>query len=205
MANSWWNNGNSERLIFLVSKITADGDCSHEIKTLGPWKKSYDQPRLRSRDITLPTNVYLVKAMVFPVVMYGCESWTTKSAECQTVVLRRLLRVPWTTRRSNQWILNEISPEYSLEDWCWSWNSNTLNKNVNYWLIGKDPSAGKDWRQEEKGTTENEMVGWHHWLDGDEFQQVPGVGDEQGSLVCCSPSGWKELDTTERLNRNEEP
>ena len=81
-------------LIFLGSRITADGDCSHEIKTLGPWKKSYDQPRLRSRDITLPTNVYLVKAMVFPVVMYGCESWTTKSAECQTVVLEKTLESP---------------------------------------------------------------------------------------------------------------
>ena len=105
------------------SKITADGDCSHEIETFAPWKKSYDQPRqhIKNRDITLPTKVHLVKAMIFLVVMYGCESWTIKKAECQRIdafVLwcwRRLLRVPWTARRSNQSILKEISPEYSLE------------------------------------------------------------------------------------------
>ena len=96
--------------IFGGSKITADGDCSHEIKTLVLWKKSYDQPRqhFKSRDITLPTKVHLVKAMVFPVVVYGCESWTIKKAECQRIdafelwCWRRLLRVPWTVRRSNQ-------------------------------------------------------------------------------------------------------
>ena len=109
--------------IFLGSKMTADGDCSHENKTLVPWMKSYDQPRqpLKSRDITLPTKVNLVKAMVFPVVMYGCETWTIKKAESQRIdafelgCWRRLLRVPWTARRSNQSILKEISPEYSLE------------------------------------------------------------------------------------------
>ena len=109
--------------IFLGSKITADGDCSHEIKTLAPWKKSYDQPRqhIKSRDVTLPTKVHLVKAMVFLVVMYGCESWTIKKAEHQRIDAfelwswQRLLRVPWTARRSNQSILKEISPEYSLE------------------------------------------------------------------------------------------
>ena len=104
------------------SKITADGDCSDEIKTLAPWKESYDQPDsiLKSRDITLPTKVHPVKAMVFPLVMYGCESWTIKKAEhrrTDAVELwcwRRLLRVPWTARRSNQSIL-KISSEYSLE------------------------------------------------------------------------------------------
>ena len=110
--------------IFLGSKITADGDCSHEIKRrLTPWEESYDQPRqhIKSRDITLPTKVYLVKAMVFLVVMYGCESWTIKKAERRRIdafelwYWRRLLRVPWTARRSNQSILTEISPEYSLE------------------------------------------------------------------------------------------
>ena len=103
--------------IFWGSKITADGDCSHEIKTLGPWKKSYDKPK----DITLPTKVCLVKAMVFPVVTYGCERWTIKKAESRRTdpfelrCWRRLLRVPWTARRSNQSILKEISPEYPLE------------------------------------------------------------------------------------------
>ena len=109
--------------IFLGSKITADGDCSHEIKTLASWKKSYDQPRqhIKSRDITLPTKGHLVRVMVFPVVMYGCENWTIRKAEHQRIdtfelwCWRILLRVPWTARRSNQPILKEMSPEYSLE------------------------------------------------------------------------------------------
>ena len=110
--------------IFLGSKITADGDCSHEIKSyllLGRKFMTNLNSILKSRDITLSTKVRLVKAMVFPVVMYGCESWTIKEAECQRIdafelwCWRRLLRVPWTARRSNQSILKEISPEYSLE------------------------------------------------------------------------------------------
>ena len=110
--------------IFLGSKITADGDCSHEIKRrLCPWKKSYDEPRLhiKSRDITLLTKVHLVKAIVFPVVMYGCESWAIKKAEGQKINAfelwhwRRVLGVTWTARRSNQLILKENSPEYSLK------------------------------------------------------------------------------------------
>ena len=110
--------------IFLGSKITADGDCSHEIKRCllrGRKVMTNLDSILKSRDITLPTKVHLVKAMVFPVVMYGCESWTIKKAECRRIdafelwCWRRLLRVPWTARRSNQSILEEISPEYSLE------------------------------------------------------------------------------------------
>ena len=110
--------------IFLGSKITADGDCSHEIKRrllLGRKVMTNLDSILKSRDITLPTKVHLVKALVFPVVMYGCESWTIKKAELQRIdafelrCWRRLLRVPWTARRSNQSILKEISPEHSLE------------------------------------------------------------------------------------------
>ena len=110
--------------IFLGSKITADGDCNHEIKRcllLGRKAMTNLVSILKSRDITLPTKVCLVKAMVFPVVMYVCESWTMKKAECRGIdafelwCWRRLLRVPWTARRSNQSILNEISPEFSLE------------------------------------------------------------------------------------------
>ena len=110
--------------IFLGSQITADGDCSHEIKRrllLGRKVMTNLDSILKSRDITLPTKVHLVKAMVFPVVMYGCESWTVKKAECQRIdafelwCWRRLLRVPWTARRSNQSILKEISPGCSLE------------------------------------------------------------------------------------------
>ena len=110
--------------IFLESKITADGNCSHEIKSrllLGSKAMTNLDSILKSRDMTLPTKVHLVKAMVFPVVMYGCESWITKKAECRRLdafelwCWRRLLRVPWTTRRSNQSILKEISPGYSFE------------------------------------------------------------------------------------------
>ena len=124
MANRWGNSGNSDRLYFGGSKITADSDCSNEIKRhllLGRKVMANLDSLLKSRDITLPTNVCLVKAMIFPVVMYGCESWTIKKAECWKIdafelrYWRRLLRVPWTARKSNQSILKEISPEYSLE------------------------------------------------------------------------------------------
>ena len=124
MANTWGNSGNSERLYFGGSKITADGDCSHEIKRcllLGRKAMSNLDSTLKSRDITLPAKVHTVKAMVFPVVMYRCESWTLKKAECRRIDVfelwfwRIVLRVPWTARRSNQSILKEISPEYSLE------------------------------------------------------------------------------------------
>ena len=116
--------------------------------------------------------------MIFPVVMYGCDSWTIKKAECWRTdafklwCWRRLLRVPWTAGRSNLSILKEISLEYSLADAEAEtpilWPSDVKN-----WLIGKDPHAGKDWRWEEKGMTEDEMAGWHHRLDGHEFEQAP--------------------------------
>ena len=124
MGNRWGNSGNSVRLYFLGSKITADGDCSHEMKRrvpLGRKVMTNLDSIFKSRDITLPTKVHLVKAMVFPVVMYGCESWAVKKAECRRIdvfelcCLRRLLRVPCTARRSSQSILKEISPGISLE------------------------------------------------------------------------------------------
>ena len=124
MANRWGNSGNSVRLHFLGSKITADGDCSHEIKRRllrGRKVMTNLDSIFKSRDITLSTKVRLVKAMVFPVVMYGYKSWTVKKAEHQRIdafelwCWRRLLRVPWTTRRSNQPILKETSPGCSLE------------------------------------------------------------------------------------------
>ena len=125
MVNRWGNSGNSDRLYLGGgSKITADDDCSHEIERyLLLWRKVMTNldSILKSRNIALPTLAHLVKTMVCPVVMYGCESWTLKKAEWQRVdgfkllCWRRLLRVPWTTRRSNQSILKEISPEYSLE------------------------------------------------------------------------------------------
>ena len=134
---------------------------------------------LKSRDITLPTKVCLVKAMVFPVVMYGCESLTIKKAECQRIdafelwCWRRPLRVPWTARRSNQSILKEISPKYSLEELI-------LKLKLQYFghlmqrtdSLKKNPDAGKDWGQEETGTTEDEMVEGHHRLNGHELSKL---------------------------------
>ena len=152
---------------------------------------------LKSRDSTLPTKVGIVKAVIFPVVIYKCESWTIKKAEYWKFYVfelrcwRRLLRVPWTARRSNQSILKEINPEYLWKVWCWS--ANIWPPNAKSQLIGKDPDAGKDWGQEEKRATEDEMVGWHHWFHGHEFEQTPGDSEGQWSLACYSPWGWTRL------------
>ena len=161
---------------------------------------------LKSRDITLPTKFHLVKAMVFPVVMYECESWTIKKAEHPRIdafelwCWRRLLRVPWTARRSNQAILKEISPEYSLEGLILKLKLQYFGHLIHWnWFTGKDPDAGKDWRQEEKGTTEDEILGWHHWFNGHEFKRALGDGEGQGSLAGYSPWGRKESDMTEWL------
>ena len=186
MINRWGNSGNSVRLYLGGSKITADGDYSHEIKRrllLGRKVLTSLDSMFKSRYITLPTKVLLAKGMCFvlffffPVVMYGCESWTIKKAEHRRIDYfdlwhwRRLLRVPWTSRRSNQSILKEICPEYSLKELM-------LKLKLQYFglpdtktqLIGKDPDSGKDWRQNEKGMTEDKMVGWHHWIAGHEFE-----------------------------------
>ena len=162
--------------MFLGSTITADGDCGHEIRRrlfLGRQAMTNLDSKLKSRDITLPARVRLVKAMFFPVVMYGCESWTIKQAECWRIdafelwCWRRLLRVPWTAGRSNQfwifkfWIFTErIDDEAPI-----LWPPDAKN-----WLIRKNPDARKDWGQEEMGVTEDEMVGWHHWLNVQEFE-----------------------------------
>ena len=141
--------------------------------------------------------------MVFPVVVYGCESWTVKKAQHRSIdafelwCWRRLLRVPWT---------KEIKPVHPKGSRSWIFIGRTDAEapilwppDVKNWLIGKDPDAVKHWRQEEKGTTEDEMVGWHHQLDGHEFEQALGIGDWQGSLACHSPWGHIESDMTERL------
>ena len=126
---------------------------------------------LKSRDITLSTKVHLVKAMVFPVVMYRCESWTIKKAECRRIdafevwCWRRLLRVPWTARRSNQFILKEISPRYSLEGLMLKLKLQYFGHLMRRVDSLEKTDAGRDWGQEEKGTTEDEMAGWHHGLD----------------------------------------
>ena len=199
----WW-------IFFLGSKITVDSDFTHEIKRhllLGRKAMTNLDNILKSRDTTLATKVHIVRAMVFPV-MNGCESWTIKKAERRIIdgfelwCWRRLLRVPWTARRSNQSILKELKPEHSLEGLMLKlklqyfghlmWRTESLEKTL---MLG-----GKDWMWEEKGATEDEMAGWHHRLVGHEFEQAPGVGDGQGGLACCSPLGCKESDMAEWLS-----
>ena len=166
--------------IFLGSKMTANGDCNHQIKRcllLGTKVMTNLDSILKSRDITLPTKVHLVKAMVFPVVMYGCESWIIKKNWVAknwwfwTVVLEKTLESPLDCK--------EIKPVHSKGNQSWLligridveveapilWLHDVKN-----WLVWKDPDAGKDWGQEEKGMTEDEMAGWHHRLDGHEFE-----------------------------------
>ena len=163
--------------IFLGSRITADDDCSHEIKRrllLGRKVMTKVESIFKSRDITLPTKVRLVKAMVFPVVMYGCESWTVKTAERQRIdafelCWRRPLRVPWTARRSNQSIVKETSPGCSLEGLMLKLKLQYFGHPMRRVDSLEKTDAGKDWGQEEKGTTEDEMAGWHHQLDKHEF------------------------------------
>ena len=154
------------------------------------------------KNITLLTNICLVKVIVFPVVMYGCESWTIKKAENRRIDVfelwcwRRLLRVPWTTRRSKQSILKETKPEYSLEDLmlklklqyfgCLIRRADSLEKTL---MLGKTEAK-------REGNSKDEMVRYLHWLKGRESEQTPGDSDGQGSLACCSPWGCKESDTT---------
>ena len=196
--------------IFLGSKITVDSDCSHEIKRclpLGRKAMTNLDSILKSRDITLPTKVYIVKATGFfsscPVQMWGLdhkEDCMPKNWCFWTVELEKTLESPLDCK--------EIKPGNPKGNQSWIFIGRTDAEttapilwpaDVKNWFIGKDPDAGKDWGQE-KGATEDEMVGWHHWLIGHEFEQAPGVGEGQGSLVCCSPSGHKESDVTEQLN-----
>ena len=147
--------------------------------------------------------------MGLPVVLYGCESWTIKKTwvlknwRFWTVVLEKTVESPLGCK--------EIQPVYPKGNQSWIFIGRTDAEaetpmlwppDMKNWLTGKDPEAGKDWRWEEKGMTEAVMVGWHHWLSGHEFEQVPGVGDWQGSLACCRPWGRKEFDMTEWLHNN---
>ena len=196
--------------IFLGYKITTDDDCSHEMKKcllLGRKAMTNLDSILKSRDITLPTEVCLVKAMVFPKVMYGCESWTIKKAEHQKIdafelwCWRRLLRVPWTTGRSNQSVLKEMSAEYSLGGLMLKlklqyfghmmWRTDSSEKTL---MLGKIEGRRRRGQQRMR------------WLEAMtdtmvmSIEQAPRVGDGQGSLAWCSPWGHKELDITEWLN-----
>ena len=198
--------------IFLGFIITADSDCSHEIKRcllLGRKAITNLDRVLKSRDITLSTEVYIVKGVFFPVVMYRCKNWTIKKTEWQRtdafriVVLEKTLDSPSDCKESKP-----VNPKGN-QPWLFTGRADAEAEAPILWppdakanSLRKDSDAGKDWRQEEKGTTENKMVGWHHWLNGLEFEQAPGDGEGQGSLACCSPQGHKESDITEWLNNS---
>ena len=158
---------------------------------------------LKSKDIISPKRVHVFKDTAFPVIMYGCESWTIKKAECwrtdafELWCWKRLSRVPWTGKRSNPSILKKINPKYSLEGLSWSWSSNTSVQRVD--------SLERLWCWEglEAGGDGDDR-GWDGWmasrLDGHEFEWTPGVGDGQGGLACCDSWGCKESDMTKQLN-----
>ena len=209
--NSWEIDGETVEtvpdFIFLGSKITVMVIAMKLRRLLLGRKVMTNLDSIwKSRDTSLPTKVHLVKAMVFPVVMYRCESWTGKKAECRKTdafelwCWRGLLRVPWTAGRSNQSVLKEISPGCSLQGL-------TVKLKLQHFghLMQRVDSLEKPWCWDGsgaggEGTTEDEMAGWHHQLNGHEFEWTPGVGDRQGGLVCCDSWGCKESDTTERLN-----
>ena len=172
-----------------------------KFKVITNWDRIF-----KSRDITLLTKGRIVKDMVFPVVMFGCESWTIKKAEHQRIDAFEV----WCWRRLESPLdCKEIKPvnPKGNQSWIFPGRIDTeaeapilQQPDVKNWLIGKDPDAGKDWGQEEKGMTEDKIVGWHHQLNGHEFGWTPGVGDRQGGLACCGSWGHKELHTSEWLN-----
>ena len=213
MGSRWGNKGNSGNSVRLYFGGLQNGDCSHEIKRrllLGRKVMTNRDSLFKSRDITLPTKVHLVKAMVFPVVTCGCESWTVKKADRQRIdafelwCWRRLLRVPWTSRRSSQSIL-KISPGCSLEGLMLKlkpqYFGHLMRRVVSFeyfptLMLGKIEGRRRRGRQDQ-------MVGWHHWHNRHGFGWTPGVGDGQGDLVWCGSWGHKESDMTERLNWTE--
>ena len=188
--------------IFLGSKITANSDCSHEIKRrllLGRKAMINLEGILKSRDLTLPTKVHLVKAMVFPVVLYTGESGTIKKAKHQriafwTVVLEKTLESPLGFKE-----IKPVNPK-GHQSWIYIGRIEAEAEAPILWppvsksrLIWKDPDACKDWRREEKETTEDEMVGWRHWLNGHEFEQTPGVGKGQGKPGVLQSRGSQRV------------
>ena len=208
MADRWGNSANSVRLYFGGSKITADGDCSHEIKRrflLGRKVMTNLDSIFKSRDITWPTKVHLVKAMVWK--NHSDHVWMWELDYKESWVLK--IWCFWTLEKTPESPLDckEIQPVHSKGDQSRVFIGRTAVEagtpilwplDAKSWLIGKDPDAGKDWGQE-KMTTEDEMAGWHQ-LDGHGFGWTPGVGDGQGGLACCGSWGHKESDTTEWLN-----
>ena len=201
-----------QALFFGGSKMTADGDCSHEIircLLLGRKVMINIDSILKSRDITLSTKVHLVNygfssSHVWMWELDYKESWAPKNWHFWTVVLEKTLESPLDCK--------DIQLVHPKGDQSWVFTGRTdveaetpilLPPDVKSWLIWEDPDAGKDWGQEEKGTTEDEMVGWHHRLNGHGFVWTLGDGDGQRCVVCCSSWGCKESDTTEWLNWTE--
>ena len=177
---------------------------------LVPWKERCDKPRQHIKkqrhhfaDKGLYSQSYCFSSnSVWMWELDHIEGWVPKNWCLWMWCWRSLLRVPWTARRSNQSILKEINPEYLLRTDAVAETPILWPQDAKSQLTGKDLDAWKDWRQEEKGATEDEMVGWHHRLNGHKSEQTPEGGEVQGSLVCCSPRSYKELDTTEQLNKN---
>ena len=194
-------------LIFSGSKITVDGDCRHKIKIC----LLLERKAMTNREHIKQRHYFAYKGLSSHscgfssshVRMWELDNktgWVLKNWCLQTVVLKKTLESsldckeiqPVHTKGNQPWIfIGRSVAEASI-----LWPPDAKN-----WLIGKDPDAGKDWRPEEKGVMEDEMIGWHHWLNGHEFEQTLGDGEGQGSLACCSPWGRKELDMTERLNK----
>ena len=190
MANIWGNNENSDRLYWMgPPKSLQMVNATTKLKDtwlIGRKAMTKLDNVLKSQDITLPTKVHQVKAMVFPVVVYGCESWTINKAECQRTDAFEL----WCQRRLLSPLDSKIKPVNPKGNQYWIFIGRTdaetpmlWSPDVKNWHIRKDPDAGKDWRQEEKGMMEDEMVGWHHRLDGHEFEQASEFGDGQENLA----------------------
>ena len=228
MANRWGKNGNSDRLFFWSSKITVDSDCSHVIKRhllLGRKAMTNLDSILKSRDITLLTKVQIVKAMAFPVVMYACESWIRKKAEKQTkkkkegwalkncsfrtIVAEKTLESPLDSKE-----IQPINPKGN-QPWIFIRRTDAEAKalilsspDVKSWLFGKDPDAEKGWGQEEKGVTEDETVGRHHWYSGHESEQAAGDGEGQAAITwyrhCHEHPKWGDcsIDRLRNLSPN---
>ena len=203
MANRWEENGNSGRFYFLgLQNHCRQGLHPWNLKTLAPWKESYDKPR---QHIKKQWCHFADKSPdgqdygFFSSHPWMWEGWVLKSWCFWTVVLEKTLESPLD--------IKEIKPVHPKGNQSWIFTGRTdaeapilLPPDLKSWLLGKDLDAEKDWGQEEKGATQNEMVGWHHWLNGHEFEQSPGASEGQESLVCCSPWGHKKLDMIEWLN-----
>ena len=207
MASRWGNNGSSERLYFLGSKIPADGDCNHEIKRcLLLGRKTMTNLDNVSKDKGSYSQSYdFSSSHVWMWELEHKEGWVPKNWCFWTVVLEKTLEIPLDCKE-----IQPVNPKGN-QFWIFIGTSNAEAETLVRWppdvksqLIRKDPDSGKDWRQEEKGMTEGETVGWHHWLNGHEFEQVLRGGEGQGSLVCCSPWGYKESDSAVWLNDNRE-